>query len=147
LDCDCDCDWFIMFTSLGRSARRVVQQLQRTQKRSFSSHGATPEQLENEMHAAKKWTYLTVPILAVIIGTAWIDHSKHGHHEQEVYPYLRIRTKQYFLGFYECQDCNYLDFECRKKCKQALFDAEQAKQLAEEHEKDADKMAVVAPKH
>jgi len=94
-----------------------------------------------------KWTYLTIPVLAVISVTAYLDHASHVHHDPMKFPYLRIRNKQFFFGLYECHDCTFLDMDCRRKCSAALREAEEAQRLAEEHEKEADEKAEEAPKH
>lgn len=46
------------------------------------------------------------------------DHMHHHHHEEDppAYSHMRVRNKPYP---WKCSDCNLIDPECYRRCKEA----------------------------
>ncbi|KAG5191924.1 hypothetical protein JKP88DRAFT_217125 [Tribonema minus] len=86
-------------------------------KRSMSA-GASVEEAEAEAEAWKKYSALFFGLVAVFSVKAASDHmAHHDHHDEDAphYSHMRVRSKPYP---WQCSDCNFIDPECYKKCKE-----------------------------
>lgn len=64
-----------------------------------------------ELKEMKKWKNLTLFVgIPLCVVMAIYDLSEHHeHHEQEKYPYMKIRSKEFPWG-----KCDLFDSECKK---------------------------------
>eukprot|EP00640_Fibrocapsa_japonica_P006126 CAMPEP_0113934606 /NCGR_PEP_ID=MMETSP1339-20121228/1916_1 /TAXON_ID=94617 /ORGANISM="Fibrocapsa japonica" /LENGTH=118 /DNA_ID=CAMNT_0000936477 /DNA_START=87 /DNA_END=443 /DNA_ORIENTATION=- /assembly_acc=CAM_ASM_000762 len=78
---------------------------------------SSPEEAEGHMEEWYKYSLGMAGLTAVSCVVIAVKEMGHEHHHSDFKPaYMKIRNKAYW---WECDDCDYLDLDCHKKCQEA----------------------------